>query len=959
MNTYSKLELFCREVEVQVGVLTESLTVLKTQPLLIAELNRSSQASHAVWGAARLMKLDAIVELANLIHQSLLAAQNKAITLSPEQVENLLYASRFLLDMSKAAMGDFDQWLNEHSWSLGIVQTALRATAALNHSSSSNHSSTKRSAETAVDQVTANSLRIEASTNSLPTKTTVEQIEPEASIALIEAPKLPETSLSADASMLDLFRLEAEAQVVILNDGILALEDNVQSGQALETLMRAAHSLKGAARIVSLDAIVNLAHVMEDCFVAAQQNRITLSPDDVDVLLQAVDLIQGISQVSNSELSQWLKRSHSAFESIRSTIAAILDPTVHAIQPKQTTQIEPEHREREPNTEETGSNTLNHLPEANRSKQSATIEQSEQAIQDRVVRVSAENLNRIMGLAGESLIEANWLQPYADSMMLLKRRLGELSRSLEQLQTSLDRGIYDQENRERLHEARQREQECFGFLSDRLTELELYAQRTANLSDRLYREVISSNMRPFNDGVQGFPRMIRDLARKLNKKVKLEIIGKSTPVDRDILKKLEAPLTHILRNATDHGIESPEERIAAGKSAEGTIRLEALHRGGMLAITIADDGKGINLEQLCQKVVNKNLTTSEMAAQLSDSELLEFLFLPGFSTAKQVTEISGRGVGLDIAKSMAQEVGGTVRAMSQVGKGTSFHFQLPLTLSVVRTLLVEISGKPYAIPLARIDQIVRVERSQISDVENREYFTLNQQHIGLVAAHQILELPEPMSQDEALSVIVVSDQSRPYGLVVDKFLGERDLVVRPLDPRLGKVRDISATSLLADGTPILIVDVADMVRSIDMLLNSGQLARVNSLESDISLERHKRILVVDDSITVREMERKLLENRGYTVDVAVNGAEGWNAIRTNQYDLVISDIDMPQMNGIELVKHIKNHSRLHSLPVIIVSYRDRPEDRIQGLEAGADYYLTKSSFHDDGLIDAVVSLVGR
>jgi two-component system sensor histidine kinase and response regulator WspE len=564
-----------------------------------------------------------------------------------------------------------------------------------------------------------------------------------------------------------------------------------------------------------------------------------------------------------------------------------------------------------------------------------------------------------MGLAGESLIEANWLQPHADSMMSLKWRLVELSRTLEKLQDTLDQGNYEQDGKQYLEEARHKEQECVNLLSDRLNELELYAQRTANLSDRLYREVITSNMRPFADGIQGFPRMIRDLARKLNKEVKLEIVGKVTSVDRDILKKLEAPLTHILRNATDHGIELPEERTAVGKPSEGTIRLEAFHRGGMLAITISDDGRGINSENLRQKIINKNLATSEIATQFTDAELMEFLFLPGFSTAKQVTEISGRGVGLDIAKSMAQEVGGTVRAASLAGKGTSFHFQLPLTLSVVRTLLVEISGKPYAVPLARIEQIITLEQSEIAEVENRQYFTMNQQNIGLIAAHQVLELSASKELSGLLSVVIISDQASIYGLVVDKFLGERDLVVRPLDPRLGKVRDISATSLLGDGSPVLIVDVSDMVRTIDAILNIGQLNKVGVESAAVTLDKRQKILVVDDSITVREMERKLLENRGYNVDIAVNGVEGWNAVRTNHYDLVISDIDMPRMNGIELVRQIKSHPRLHSLPVIIVSYRDRTEDRIQGLEAGADYYLTKSSFHDSTLIDAVVDLIGR
>jgi two-component system sensor histidine kinase and response regulator WspE len=534
-----------------------------------------------------------------------------------------------------------------------------------------------------------------------------------------------------------------------------------------------------------------------------------------------------------------------------------------------------------------------------------------------------------------------------------------MSRSLEQLEESLEQNLYEQEGKEYLAQAQLQKQDCIDDIAEKLNELELYVRRTASLSDRLYREVINSHMRPFEDGLQSFPRMIRDLARSLNKRAKLEILGKSTPVDRDILKKLEAPLTHILRNAVDHGLELPEERIAAGKPPEGTIRLEAFHRGGMLAITISDDGKGIDREQLCQKIIKKNFANAETIAQLSDAELMEFLFLPGFSTAKQVTEISGRGVGLDIAKSMAQDVGGTVRAISQPGKGTSFHFQLPLTLSVVRTLLVEISGKPYAIPLARIDQLVNLNLSDITDVENRQYFTMNDRNIGLISAHQILELPASEEERNSVSVVTIGDQSSTYGLVVDKFLGERDLVVKPLDSRLGKVPDISATALLGDGSPILIIDVSDMVQSMDTILKGGKLSKVMIQSESESSQQRKRILVVDDSITVREMERKILENRGYYVDTAVNGVDGWNAVRTNPYDLVISDIDMPRMNGIELVKKIKGNPRFSSLPVIIISYRDRKEDRVKGLEAGADYYLTKSSFQDDTLIEAVIDLVGK
>jgi two-component system sensor histidine kinase and response regulator WspE len=742
--------------------------------------------------------------------------------------------------------------------------------------------------------------------------------------------------------MLELFRQEAQTQIAILTQELLILEANSQSDEALEALMRAAHSIKGAARIVSLDAVTTLAHWMENCFVAAQSQIVTLGSDQIDVLLQSVDLLQGLSQVMEADLLEWLAQKAGEFEICYEAIAALLPPNFRAA----------------------GSTSMVPVDQNSALSQSGRQEiataETIASPTDRVVGVTAENLNRIMGLAGESLVEANWLQPFADSFTALKSRQLELARLLETLHTTLANTPINLESREVLDTARRKVQECREMLADRLGELELYARRTTNLSDRLYREVIASHMRPFVDGVQSFPRMVRDLARQLNKQVKLEIVGQSTPVDRDILKKLEAPLTHMIRNAIDHGIESPQERVAAGKPMEGTVRLESFHRGGMLAITISDDGRGIDIDRIRQKIIDRNLGSPKTAAQLSDAEIIEFLFLPGFSTAEQVTEISGRGVGLDIVKSMVQEVGGTIRATSQFRKGTNFHFQLPLTLSVVRTLIVEISGEPYAFPLARVDQIVKLDKSDIYVVEGRQYFTKDGQNIGLIAASHVLDLPEALSSEDAICVVAIGDRSNAYGLVIDKFLGERDLVVRPLDPRLGKVRDISASALMDNGLPVLIMDISDLVQSIDNLLNSGQMKPVDVNKTKKAKgNARQRILVVDDSITVREMTRKLLQNRGYDVDVAVNGMDAWIAIRSNHYDLVLSDVDMPRMNGIELVKQIKDHPTFHLLPVIIVSYRDSEDDRIQGMEAGADYYITKSSFHDDTLVNAIVDLIGQ
>jgi two-component system sensor histidine kinase and response regulator WspE len=343
---------------------------------------------------------------------------------------------------------------------------------------------------------------------------------------------------------------------------------------------------------------------------------------------------------------------------------------------------------------------------------------------------------------------------------------------------------------------------------------------------------------------------------------------------------------------------------------------------------------------------------------MSEAELFEFLFLPGFTLKDSVSEISGRGVGLDVVQTMVKEVGGSVRVSSQSGQGTRFQLELPITLSVIRTMLVEIGSEPYAFPLARIDTAIKLSKDQIQSLEGRQHFTFGEQQIGLVAASQVLEL-ESRPANVDVSIIVLGDKTAHYGLVVDRFLGEQELVVRTLDPRLGKVQNISAAALMPDGSPVLIIDVDDLIRHIENVASGARLTPIGGNDSAEAKGTRKRVLVVDDSLVVRELERKVLDSRGYAVDVAVDGMDGWNAVRTGNYDLVVTDVDMPRLDGIELVTLIRKDSRLKSLSVMIVSYKDREEDRQRGLEAGADYYLTKGSFHDETLVTAVADLIGR
>jgi two-component system sensor histidine kinase and response regulator WspE len=578
---------------------------------------------------------------------------------------------------------------------------------------------------------------------------------------------------------------------------------------------------------------------------------------------------------------------------------------------------------------------------------------------ERVLRVTADNLNRLLGLSGESLVESRWLKSFTKSLLRLKMLHFNTAKALYGFRESLSGLVLNEQALIALSEAEQRVGECRELLSERLAALEAFDSRSTSLAQRLYDEALGCRMRPFSDAVRAFPRTVRDLGRELGKLVRLEIVGEETQIDRDILEKMDAPLGHLLRNAVDHGIETPENRRAAGKPDEGVICLEARHRAGMLQILISDDGQGIDLDRLRQAVVERKLTNAEIADKLTEAELLEFLFLPGFTMRDKVTEISGRGVGLDAVQNVLKQVRGTIRVSFQPGKGTRFQLQLPLTMSVVRTLLVDIGGEVYAFPLASIVRTIKLPREEIELLEGRQYFNFDSRPVGLFSAHQVLSGGEPMLSGDALPVIVVGDSGNAYGLVADRFLGERELVVQPLDARLGKIKDIAAGALLEDGSPVLIVDVEDMLRSVDKLVSAGTLSKVRHGADTATAKKRKRVLVIDDSLTVRELERKLLDQQGYEVEAAVDGMDGWNAARTGRFDLIITDIDMPRMDGIELVTLLKKDANLKSLPVMIVSYKDREEDRLRGLEAGADYYLTKGSFHDETLVQVVLDLIGE
>jgi len=733
-----------------------------------------------------------------------------------------------------------------------------------------------------------------------------------------------------DSEMFSLFLIELLNSLQVIGNNLLDIEDNPEDKNLLEAMMRAAHSIKGAARMIGIEAVVKLSHSMEDVFVAAQNNKINLAKDTIDHLFVCVDILKKLEDRSSIEVKNWSEEStesvHQYIHVLRLIQSGASAPIPKLKVTTKTTSPDSENKPK-PNTEN-------------------------------IVRVSADRINKLVGLAGELTVTTNWVREYSDSMLQLKRKHNEILDQVERLRSLLDDSSHTEVERKLVTDLQHNAENYRESLTTHIFSLDNFDRRSSSLSSQINHEVISSRMRPFSDSTQGYKRMVRDISSSLNKKVTLEIHGENTAVDRDILEKLDAPLNHMIRNAIDHGIESPEDRLAKGKPEIGTITINASHQAGRLLIQVKDDGRGVDIENLRKKILGKKLVNEQMAESLSKTELLDFLFLPSFSTRSEVTELSGRGVGLDIVHSALQEIRGKLHADTEIDNGMEINMELPLTLSVIRSLLVKIENELYAFPLAKIQSLFTIKKQDISILEDKQYITINNKHIGLIHCAQILGEQTKKSNDEQIPVIIIGDWNMSYGLVVDELIGEKSLALRTLNKKLGKIKDISAAALTDDGEPVLVFDTDDLLQSIQDIISGKNLYKIGAI-NEFDTSSIKRVLIVDDSLTVREIEKKLLESKGYIVDVAVDGVDGWNIVRNGNYDLVISDVDMPRMNGIELIKLIKADISLSTLPVMMVSYKDRAEDKQKGLEAGADYYLTKGSFHDDTLVEAVVDLIGE
>ena len=488
-------------------------------------------------------------------------------------------------------------------------------------------------------------------------------------------------------------------------------------------------------------------------------------------------------------------------------------------------------------------------------------------------------------------------------------------------------------------------------------------QRHLNrMVDNLLEDAKKVLMLPFSSLLEPLPRMIRDVCRDQGKEADLKVVGGDVEIDKRILEQLKDPLIHLVRNSVDHGLERPAERERLGKSRRGCIHLSiAQVESSKVEIIISDDGRGLDLLKVKLAAVKAGALNQEDAAQISENDLARFIFRSGVSTSPIITDLSGRGLGLAIVLERVEELGGSVSVTTKVGAGSTFRMVLPLSLATFRGTFVEAGGQLFVIPTSNVERVLRMKVGDVATMENRESIVLDGKAVSLSRLDRALHLTAAaLSRDPkmALPVVVVASGDRRIAFAIDRVLYEREVLVKNLGRQLARVRNIAAATVLGSGRVVPILNVRDLLASAISL--SGGMPVASAEKHDQSAGNAgpgKSILVVEDSITSRMLLKNILESAGYHVTTAVDGQDGLTTLKTGSFDLVVSDVQMPRMDGYELTTHIRQDKALGDLPVILVTSLGSREDRERGVEAGASAYIIKSSFDQGSLLETVKRLI--
>jgi len=828
--------------------------------------------------------------------------------------------------------------------------------------------------------------------------------------------------------LLNSFKAELKEHIQTMTDGLLALEQNTIAGEqredSLEKIFRAAHSLKGAARAVGVTMIEQLAHALEDVLDALRNQALDPTPALYTACYKTLDAIRDVHAAYESGATTPPAHALQVLANLQAEYAkAQPDATPESpevedsgVQSDEATQGAGQ-TVGQPHTKQTA-------PEAGKSflslgEESSPVHESphgrarapmqsgtEQAASpvtapasiaseaaDETIRVKVSKLDALMAQLSELLVtkiraeqRLSQLRDFEENIALWQREWLTVRSAYSRLHrqdgggNGADLGFLKgpqhgedlQSKLSKVGKDLSQVLDYIGSTQERLREMSAlistlsreYANDTMHMSlviDELEEEVKRVRMLPLSTITGSFARMVRDMAQEEGKEAMLRIVGGDTELDKRVLEQIKDPLIHLLRNAVDHGIETPEQRVAAGKYRIGTITLTAEQLGKEVVITVSDDGRGLDLEAIRAAVAKQDM---EMAQSLNETELVQATFDVGVSTSPIVTDISGRGVGLDVVRRNVVALRGRIDVDWAQDEGTTFKLTLPLTLSSARGLLVQSSDEQFAIPLNAIEHIMAVDPKEIVTLEGYDSIRYHDRPLTLVRLSTVLGLPPRNANnggrdDAQLPVLVLAAAERRMAFVVDALDGEQEIVSKGLGRQLQRVGGIAGATVMGSGEIVLILNVADLIKMARrgqhrVLVNIQQ--EENSSKKTQRAQRH--ILIVDDSITTRTLEKNILEAAGYRVQVATDGQEAWDVVAAGTLpDLVVSDVSMPRLDGIGLTQHIKGDARTAGIPVILVTSLDSPKDKARGIDAGADAYITKGAFDQTNLLETIEQLI--
>lgn len=758
------------------------------------------------------------------------------------------------------------------------------------------------------------------------------------------------------------FLIEAFEMIEQLDQDLVELENNPQDLELLNRIFRVAHTIKGSSSFLNFDTLTHLTHNMEDVLNKARKGELKLSHEIMDVVLPSIDLMKallfairdnGTDENSGIDISESVKKLQGiSNEKSDSTPPKAPNESKKTAQ-MPTTEVKNESTSDNPLADEPDldysnmseqeveaeiARLLEKRQEADRQKRSEkkkmqsqdTAEDSGQAQNSQLSQASTPKNPENPKKADETKTPSTGVE---QTVRVDVRRLDSLMNLIGELVLGKNRLI-----------------RIYGDVEERydgekfLEELNQVVSSISTVTTDLQLAVMKTRMQPVGKVFNKFPRMVRDLSRELGKNIDLIITGEETELDKSIVEEIGDPLIHIIRNSCDHGIEVPEVRKNAGKAEIGTVELKAYNEGNHIVIEISDDGKGLDPDMLKQKAIEKGIITEREADTMTDKEAFGIIFKPGFSTAKSISNVSGRGVGMDVVKTNIEKLNGLIEIESEKGVGTTQKLKIPLTLAIIQALLVGVQEEYYAIPLSSVLETVRVSQDEIYTVDGKSVLRLRDEVLSLVRLADIFKVDAILEATNEVYVVIIGLADQKIGVIVDYLIGQEEVVIKSLGYYLKNTTGIAGATVRGDGKITLIVDVAammDMAKdvkvSINKLIDEAEASRAKNSPSDYI------VLAIDDSSTDRAIMKKCLKPLGVTVLEASNGLEGLDIVKNGEKtpDAVLVDIEMPRMDGYSFATEVRKYNKFKNIPLIAVTSRTSKTDRMRGVESGMTEYITK------------------